>query len=289
MVQSGKDEGHPTFSRRTVAFSQFDLTRMTDMVNKSRLRRVTTSWGPYSQASMRTSRPYILARSQRPGHRWRLEAVVSQAVKLISERQWTSGSLTSLGNSTEGCNPRTGKSGESRIENSISCSCTFLHHLATAPDRRLPYIVTRARLASRNRRHCRNRSCVPPIYELRKTRGKDIQPAWTQGTLVLPPDKHAMATRGGNRGGGSGWFNSSPVRQRDSDCVYRQVESRSISLVESFISPSFAIYVLLYRRSDRQCPSFSFEGEKFACNSLSGISSRTLAKTVLNGCQTQSQ
>ena len=36
---------------------------------------------------------------------------VSQAVRLISERQWVSGSSTSLENRTEGCNARTGKSG----------------------------------------------------------------------------------------------------------------------------------------------------------------------------------
>ena len=172
------------------------------MAKKSRLRGVKTSWGSYSQASMKTSRPYILARFQRPGCTWHLEAEICIPIRQVDFRTPVSGSSTSLENRSEGCNTRTGKSGGSRIENSISC--TLLHHLATAPFRRLSYIVTRARLPLRNRRHCKNRRCVPPIHELRKTRGKDIQPAWTRGALVLPPDKHAMATQGGDRGGGSG-------------------------------------------------------------------------------------
>lgn len=32
--------------------------------------------------------------------------------------------------------------------------------------------------------------------------------------------------RKADRGGGSGWFKFSPVYQRDSDCVYRRIESR---------------------------------------------------------------
>ena len=124
---------------------------------------------------------------------------------MIYDRPWTWRSLTSHQNQTERCNPRIGERGGKLHRNLISG--TFLHRLTVAPDRRLiKHCSQSTAVLERDRRHRENLTCVPPIHEFRKTRGKDVQPAWTQGVLVLPPDKHAMATQGGDRGGVSGWF-----------------------------------------------------------------------------------